>query len=192
MPVLDQTLEELRQRKQLADFYRERIDRQPLTGYVIDHTMAFVYVNRLSEDGEPDGISILRRDDLTRVRWGGRELESLQRLGDARSLVQVSPELELENLPGVLRSVADHFGHVGLMLEGIDPVPVYIGTLEAMDEEHVVLDTFGTLGRLDRSRMLFWLEDITRIDAGGKYEAGLVFLHEQDEGWPPPGGGGEA
>lgn len=181
MPVFDQALDEFKRTRQLVDFYRERLDRQPLTGWVVDHALGFVYLNRLNEDGEPDGISIIRRDDLTRVRWNGRELESLRRLSDARSHVATSPELELDSIQSVIRSVHEQFGHVGLMIEGVDPAPVYIGTLEGMDEEHVMLDTFGALGRLDRSRMMFWLEDISRVDAGGKYESGLVYLHQLDD-----------
>lgn len=181
MPVFDQAFDEFKRSRQLIDIYRERLDRQPLTGWVIDASLGFVYVSRLNEDGEPDGISIVRRDDITRVRWNGRELDSLQRLSDARSIVAVCPELELDSVQGVIRTVHEQFGHVGMMIEGIDPAPVYIGTLESMDEEHVVLDTFGALGRLDRSRMMFWLEDVTRVDAGGKYESGLVYLHQLDD-----------
>jgi hypothetical protein len=45
-----------------------------------------------------------------------------------------------------------------------------------MDDETLILDSFGTRSTLDRKHLMISMSDITRVDAGGIYEKNLQIL----------------
>lgn len=57
--------------------------------------------------------------------------------------------------------------------------PSVLARAGEMDAESIVVKEFGTRSSLDRGRIMFAIEDITRIDAGGLYEIGLLKVHKK-------------
>ena len=78
-------------------------------------------------------------------------------------------------------SVSKDFNHITVYVQDIDSNICLIGQVEDLDDETLILDSFGTRATLDRRHIMIAMENITRIDAGGIYEKNLQILFDRKE-----------
>lgn len=177
MRLTSRTLESLRESQEIVDLYRDYLTSESLSGVVTDFSEDFLYLSLFDpESGDANGIAVCYRGDVTRLRWGGNEREAHAALVRASGAKPTAPKLKLETIESVLRSVRAAFGYVNVLTERMNNDITFIGEIEELDAESLLLQTYGTFSTRDRSRLLLRLDDITRVDADARYERSVRFL----------------
>ncbi|GGA81624.1 hypothetical protein GCM10011521_19960 [Arenimonas soli] len=169
-------LKVLKLSQEVVDVYRDELSNESLTGVITDFSDDFLYLSLFTESGAANGISIVFRHDITRMRWSGNERQAIAELIEAAGSKATKPRIELESIQSVLKSVSDTFGYVNALIERIDDSITFIGEIAELDEESLVLDTYGTFSTRDRSKLLLRCQDLTRVDADASYERSVALL----------------
>ena len=178
--VADQALRILKLSQEIVDVYRDHLENDSLTGVVADFSDEFVYLSLISENGTANGIAVVYRSDINRLRWGGNARQAIAQLVDAAGTKPTKPTISLESLESVLRDVSKTFGYVNVLTERVDNSETYIGEISELDSDTLILDTYGTFISRDRSKLLLNCADITRIDADAPYERSVRFLAKKE------------
>jgi hypothetical protein len=165
-------LDKLKSAKELIDVYTDRYD-ESLYGFIIDFNEDFLILESIDDDNNPDGVSIFNRENITRIRWGGNEIESTKKLIDQSKRLKDIKKIDLTSIQSVVKSVQSIFGYVNVFIEDIDSSVCFIGEIEDMDDESLVIHEYGTKISLDRKRILLNVNDITKVEGGGNYEEGI-------------------
>lgn len=176
MRLTTKILQSLRESQEIVDLYRDYLSSESLTGVVTDVSDDFLYLSLFDDSGAANGIAVCYRSDITRLRWGGNERASIATLVSASGAKPVAPKLKLETIESVLRSVRAAFGYVNVLTERMNSDITFIGEIEELDAESLLLQTYGTFSSRDRSRLLLRLDDITRVDADARYERSVRLL----------------
>ncbi|MFH0131937.1 hypothetical protein ACGLHS_17145 [Variovorax sp. VaC1] len=179
MSVHTEILRKLQATQALVDLYREHLDQESLTGVVSGFNETFVYLSLFGDDGLPNGISVVHRLNITRIRWGGNERVSIQELIDAKGSKAMAPVLDLESTRSVLESVQQAFGYVNVMTEGSRSSVTFIGELAEIDDQSLVLNEFGTMQTRQGGHLWLPMDEITRVDADASYERDIKFLADK-------------
>ncbi len=175
MSVRTKYFEKLRMEETLAEFFLDKYEYS-MFGFLKAYTEEFMLIEKYEDDGTYDGISILLRTNVSRIRWLGNSIESIDKLIDPSQRPKKVTPVNLASVDTILQSVNKIFNQVTVHIEDIDSSICFIGQLQEMNPSTVVLHEFGTTKSLDRSFILLAIEDITRIDGGGKYENRLKKL----------------
>lgn len=176
MSLLDDYLKIAQEKEQLVDIYRDCHDDGRLCR--INAVSEYgIYATCFSVNGEYDGIVICRKDHVTRIRWGGTDRESARRLIERSGSVPPAPEINLSTLKDIVESVQKQFGYVTVAMERIKPDENYIGEVVSVDEDYLVLNEYGSSDAMDRSMSVLDMDEVTRVDADGRYERAILFLH---------------
>ena len=139
--------------------------------YIIQHTGSFLQLEAYDGEGRPEGIFVTEFEEVARIRWEGNERELIESLITSRTS---HPKIKLENMRSILEEVNQHYGHVCITLGGYGVDKIYIGSIEEMSEEFVILHEYGTREQNCRNKMLVRIEDVSRVQAGGIYETNLI------------------
>jgi hypothetical protein len=180
MSVYLNTMQRLKQSQELVDLYRDYVSDESLTGVVTDYSESFVYLSLFSDEGLPNGIAVVFITDVTRIRWGGNVRRSIKQLAEAKKSAPLSPTISLKSLKDVIESIHQLFGYVNVLTERMNGEITFIGEVEEIDEQALVLHGYGTMSTRDRNHMLIGLAHITRIDAEAAYEKDIKFLSTQE------------
>lgn len=176
MAVADQTLRLLKISQEIVDVWRDRSSNGSLIGVVTDFSDEFLYLSLFSEAGMANGIAIVFRRDVTRIRWSGNERGSIAQLVAASGARPARPQVVLDSIQAVLRSVSTAFGYVNVLTEHLDDSITFIGEIIELDRDSLVLETYGTFSTRDRSKLWLSCADITRVDADATYERSVSYL----------------
>ena len=176
--LLDKTIKELIVRQALVDVHRDNLSEECLTGVILEVSYEYLYLRQFDDEGRYDGVSVVRKDDVTRVHWGGTERGAIARLVHNNGKAPARAKIAMDSLRTSVASLNAFFGHVVLFTEDLDPDFSFLGEVEEMDDEVVLLHEFGLKRSLDRRRSLVHLADVTRIDADSIYARNLIGLHE--------------
>ena len=79
MTIRDTYLNKLREEKVLVDLYTDSYG-ESYYGFIIDFNEEYLVLKKFTVESLFDGISVLRRDDITRINWGGNDIESTFKL----------------------------------------------------------------------------------------------------------------
>jgi hypothetical protein len=177
MSLLDEQLKLAQEQGRLVDIYRDYHDDSARLCRINAVSEYCVYATYFNDDGEYDGITICRKDHVTRIRWGGTDRESQRRLIENNGIIPDAPEINLGTLKDIIGSVQKHFGYVTVATEETNRDVVYIGEVVAVDDDYLILNEYGSKDALDRSMLVLNMDEITLVDADGKYEKTILFLH---------------
>jgi hypothetical protein len=172
-------LEKLKQEQILAGFYTDNYDESDY-GFVIDFNDDFLLIENFDNDCNYDGITIFMLQNITRIRWSGNDMESVAKLidGSQRQKEKLT-NIDLSSVQTILQSVNRLYNHLTVHIQDIDKDIYFIGQIHEMDENSIVIHEFGPRTSLDRKFILLSIDDITRVEAGGRYESNLKRLYNQ-------------
>jgi hypothetical protein len=117
-------------------------------------------------------------DDISRIRWDNNDINSTKKIINKHSDHKKIAAIKIDSINTILKSINKVFQHVAIHMQNLDADAIYIGEIEEMDKSTLVLHEFGTKRSLDRGRTMLNLSDITRMDAGGIYEHGILKIHK--------------
>lgn len=181
MSLQTETLEALKQTQELVEVYRDGINADSLQGVITAYTDDFIYMSLVSEAGLDNGIAVIFAEHITRIRWQGNVRACVSELMQRSGCVLLKPALNLSTIQTVLQSVQDCFGYVNIHTEKTADDICFIGEIEKMDAQTIVLHGFGTMVSRDRNRMMLSLNEITRVDAEAQYEKDIKSLFVRDK-----------
>ena len=175
MDLQNKYIEKLKNEQIFLDIYTDRYEESDF-GFVIDYNDEFVVIEKFDSDGNYDGISILIRDNISRIRWGGNEITNTSKLIEIQKRQKDKIAINLTSIETILHSINKLFGSITVHIQDLDNGVCFIGQIEEMDQDSIVIHEFGSKASMDRKFILLSLNDITRIDAGGQYENNLSKL----------------
>ena len=176
MRLSTKSLSMLKESSEIVDIYRDHLSAENLVGIITDFNDNFIYMSLIDDSGKANGISVFYRNDVTRIRWGGNERNSYKSLMQAATSKLATPPLDISSIDLVIRSVSDIYGYVNILTERMESSITFIGEVEDMDIESIILKTYGTFSSRDRSQLLIKIDEITRVDADAQYERSVKFL----------------
>lgn len=183
MSLLDRYIKKAIGETLYLDVYRTKYDDTAVFGTIVLESKEFLCIKKIDEDGTYDGFSVVRRADVTQFVMGGKNRNKVQQLALEKSESVSVPEMDLTSLSSVIGSLSSQYGALSIYTESDDPDSYYIGKVNEVDDEYILLDTYGTEEDLEMSQMLFDLTLITRIDIDGKYENDLIGLYNKQNDW---------
>ena len=140
-------------------------------GYIIEQSELYFQLEIYDDEGRSEGTLIVENEDIARIRWEGNERELIESLIASRAK---SPRFKLDSIRNILKEVNECYGHICITLGGYGVSKLYIGEIEEINEDFLILHEYGTRQQKCRSKMLVRVDDISRIQAGGIYETNLV------------------
>jgi hypothetical protein len=168
-------LNKLKEKKEMVDVFVDQFD-DSYTGFIIEVDEHVLVLAKINSESENDGVTILFQKYITRVRWGGNELGANRKLIDMKSVNLSVTGIMFNDSFKIIESMGKKFGYVCLHVQELDSSICFIGEVEEMLENHVLLHEYGTRSSMDRKYTMLDVGDITMIEAGGKYEENLKKL----------------
>jgi len=181
MSLIDKKVAEIRLSKDIVDIYRDRISDESLTGIVADFNKKFLVLCLLTDEGKSNGISVIYRDDITRLRTGGNLRTAITELSKLNEGKIKAPKINLTSIDLILTSMQEEYGYVNMHTEALDDEVCFIGRILEQDEDWVSLKGYGTMSNRDTNELLIDKEEISRVDAGAIYEESIKYLIEKHE-----------
>ena len=176
--IYKNTVKTLKQNQELIDLYRDDISSESLTGVISNYSDELIYMSLFTDEGLPNGISVFYWQDITRIRWGGNLRDPIGKLILLNESKPQISDINLDSLRLALESIQSEFGYVNILTESVDPSITFVGEISEIDQEALVLNSYGTMSTLDRNFQLMTLEVISRVDAGASYENSIYQLLE--------------
>lgn len=161
--------------KILVDIFTDRYNDSDY-GYIIDFNDTFLLFEKVNDDCYFDGISAILISNISRIRWSGNELQSVAKIIGKKKTVKYN--IDLSTIEKLIISFEKLYKCITFHIQDQDDSVCFIGNIEKIDNETVVIYEYGTKGNLDRKHIMLDLDDVTRIDAGGKYEQNLETVFE--------------
>lgn len=180
MSLLLERIDHLIETRHLVDLWRDGRDSGEITGLIAQRSHELVALLEINDDAEYDGLEVIAIEDVSRLRSDSRSLTSIQELmTTSATIVPDWTSLDLTSFAHAVRSVHAVHGHVGVHMEGYDS-GYHIGRVLESDDDWLRLRSLGPKSSLDIHETLIRLEDVTRIEADGKYERRLLSLFPRD------------
>jgi len=171
--ALDELLNDLRDRKALVDWRRDRMNSGDLRGYLLDYSDELLLLGVVSDFIRDDGYTIVAREDVTFLRWDTDILRGWRRAAfSSQGELAEDPKVDLEGWAGVLRSLDGVADLLTFHREKLDSSTCYIAGRFEIRDPWLIGEQLTSDATHD-GRFALLLEDLTRIDFGGSYELGL-------------------
>tara|TARA_A100000171_G_scaffold34837_1_gene33345 strand:+ start:12876 stop:13415 length:540 start_codon:yes stop_codon:yes gene_type:complete len=165
--------------KTFVDVYTDSYDESTY-GFIIDFNDTFLVLDSFDDDSKANGIVVFFRENITRIRWGGNEISSVYSLIDTSEKASTSIDIDLSSIQNILKSMNASYGYINVSIQDIDSGICFIGEITEMDDETIVINEYGSKKSLDRTNIMISIRDITKVEAGGQYEKGLVQLFNKN------------
>jgi len=175
MYVTTKYLEKLKNEQLLAEFYTDRYGESDY-GFLLDYTDEFIAIEKFDNKCNYEGIVIFFRKNVSRIRWSGNELETVFMLIDSSQRKHQTLNLNLTSIQNALNSVFQIYQHITIHIQDVEKDVCFIGQIQDIDDQSIVIREYGTKSTLDRKYILLSVEDITKIEADGQYERNLKRL----------------
>ncbi|WP_298396034.1 hypothetical protein [Flavobacterium sp.] len=178
MDLQQQYFQKFQTEKILVDVYTDYFEESTY-GYIVKFNDDFILLEQFTSIGEVNGISIIRRENITRLRWEGNDISTTEKFVLKEKRILNLLDIKIDTITDALKSVQDKFGYISLNIQNIDTGMAIIGQIEEMDDETIVICEFGTYTSLDRKKLMMSINDISKIEAGGDYENNLKEIYTQ-------------
>lgn len=179
MNIEKKNLKRIIEDKTFVDVYTDGYG-ESCYGFVVDFNDSFLVLDSFTSEGKADGVVVLFRENITRIRWRGNEISSTLKLMDKSQKGTNKIDIDIASIQNVLKSVNANYGYISVFIENIDSGVFFIGEIAEMDEETLIIHEYGTKSSLDRKNIMISIGDITKVEAGGQYEEGLVKLFNEN------------
>ena len=178
MNIASKYLKKLQTEKSFVDIFTDLFN-ESFYGFIRKFNDEFLLLENYNDDGMFNGIIVFRKEDITRIKWENNDINSVHKIINKHDQEKNIESIKIDSFEIILKTINKAFKHVNINIQNIDNGMCIIGEIEEMDAESIVIKEFGTRSSLDRGRIIFAIEDITRIDAGGLYENGLLKVHKK-------------
>jgi hypothetical protein len=172
MNIETKYLEKLKTEKTFADIYTDSFE-ESIYGFIFDFNEEFLLLEQFTDIGKADGIAIIKRENISRIKWAGNDIETASHFALKEKQNEKIGKLKIDSIQNILKSVQSAFGYVNLNIQHIDNGMCIIGEIEEMDEETVIIKEYGTYTSLDRKMLMLNISEITKVEGGGQYEQNL-------------------
>lgn len=155
-------LAQLQQERQLVSIRRDAIDEHELHGFVLAHSDALVAIQRI-DDFRLDGLTLLRRADITAVESDDADAFRKELLGAEGTLAYVpfGLALDLHDWRSAITQWSREHDLMILECEALDDPDFLVGCVVDSDDEAVRFATFSTVAEWRETPDEIPFEDIT-------------------------------
>lgn len=155
---------------------REALSADSLIGKIIASNDEFLVLSKLNENGQSDGLSMLRWDHVSRLRWGDDELSAYARLAEDVEHSRFASLLTGDSFIAALEHLRSSLEICAIFFEELNASVCLVGQVKQVDSDIVIVHELGTYASPTRSFAALRNVDVTRIDVGGLYEEALKRL----------------
>ena len=155
------------------DINRPNFDAEMLFGLILQESALFLCLKKFTDEGEYDGVSIIRKEDILYFGMGGNRRSSIRELVEDSTVIDKKITINLVSIRSIIESVASKFGYLSIYEEEYSE-NFYVGEVLEIDDNFLLLHEYGPRNSLDRSQILLRLDSITRIEVDGKYEKSIL------------------
>lgn len=177
MSSLVAPLDEALRRRTFVRIHREPLEAGWLDGRVLAVSRSLVLLAVVSDAYRSNGLTWLRLEDVSSV-----EIPSPRHDTIARSLrlrgerLATRGGLDVRSFASALEKASRRYGLVTIHQDVAMPGTCDVGEVRSIGRAHVTLRTLDPDACWDDGELRIPLADITRVDAGGEYEAILAML----------------
>jgi len=174
---IQQTLRRLAGKNVIMSLWRENIDSEAVTGYVVDLSSDFVLIHFQSNAITLDGYTVVRIQDLTLVEDKPKRSDFYTEALRLRGYTPKRPVgICLNSIASILESVNKRYPLVTVHREEICNDACAIGRLEKLTEKTLILQWLNPSAQWEGYSPRYRLTSITKIDFGGLYEEALALV----------------
>lgn len=177
MSLAASTLRRLKSENILVDVCTDLYD-ESLYWFIRDFNDKYLLLESYDENGFYDGIIVLRREDITRVKCDNNGIKSHAQLITRHMQIEDFANIKIDSLQVVIKTIADTYDCLTFMVQDIESDWSIVGHVHDMDDVTIVINEYGTMSTLDRGMLMISLAGITRVSAGSIYERNLVSTHK--------------
>ena len=158
----------------LMVIYRKAIDAHRLDGYVVGLSDKWVLLHLVDGDVVvPNGYKAVRLADISRIKEDQGFVDEYLRL---RGLYSAAlPQIRLEDLPSLLRSVSESYSLFMIQCERVEPGIGLVGRIKELTKRSIHLDKIESTAEWIGVEK-FKLKDVTCVDFGDGYVEALAWL----------------
>ena len=172
MSLQEKYLKNFTDDKTFVDIYTDQFEDSTF-GFIVKFSDEFLLLEQFTSIGEVNGISVFKREDISRIRWKGNDISTTEIFALKEKRIENLEEIQVGSITEVLKSVSDKFGYVTIHVQNLDSGISLIGEIVEMDEDIIVVNEFGTYSSLDRKMLMINIDEITKVEAGADYENNL-------------------
>ena len=177
MSLYEQTLTDLIEKQTYVEVILDRFNSSSYA-YCVAKTDDLLLLEKFDGSSRNEGILLVRRDDISQLRWNGNDVRNREQLIDQSSRLSALRDLDISSMQAALSSIHARFGHVSVYLDHLDKDQVFIGEIQDLDHDTLILHEFGTLATWDRRKLIVRIEDITRVESHGYYEKVMMRVYK--------------
>jgi len=169
---------------QLIEAMRERrlirlsrpFEPAPATGYVVAVGPGLVMLAVVSDSIRLNGYECYRLSDVSAVE-SAAHAEFIEAALEARGQpLPGRPKVSVDSIEDLLTTAGEAYPLITIHLEKADPEVCWIGRVLEVIDGHVALREIGPDAVWESLPVAYPLQDITRVDFGGDYEAALFLV----------------
>ena len=177
MSLYQSTLSDLQHSQTFIELFADRYDVSAY-GYIVAFNTELIMIEKFDGNSRADGVLVLRRDDLSNLRWNGNDLRNRERLVQQEGRIADLQGMDIHSVEATLRSLNARFGNITVYMDALDKNNCFIGEIHGLDGETLILNEFGTFATWDRRKLMIEIDNITRIESEGTYEKNLMRIYK--------------
>jgi hypothetical protein len=180
--IASSLLEQFKSDVEIVDVRRDRIGGDNIRGTVRDFNNEFILLNSLNDVYQPNGITVLRIDDITQIKWGMiRDVFHADTIRDIITGNMHYSGIIISSFRDIMMSVFNKTRVCTVYCESLDNNICYpVSGTGFMHDGVVILSYINTDGYRD-GNIAISIEDITRIDAFDQYSNYIGSLYSPIE-----------
>ena len=177
MKVFHEYIDKLIKTQEFVDVYTDEYDESHY-GYIVKVSDELLILESFTgKDGQNEGIMVFRLKDISRINWEGNEIQEVKKLVKQDSRDSSISNIDITTINTALESINKKYGYVEINIQDLDGDVCFIGEIESLDADILVLNEYGSRQSLDRTKILLKIKDITRVDAGRAYSETIKSIY---------------
>lgn len=149
----------------MVSLYRDALSGVPIRGIAIKRRAKILLIARTGELGDYAGMSVVRVDDITRMKWGGISADHLRCVENVDNiLTDIRRSLKLESLATAAFSIFGRYGRVTAYTEYLDTDESFEGRIVGLDGGVLCMAGLGPYSLDGQPHLAVRVTDVSRVD----------------------------
>ena len=170
--IFFELLNELSEARSLVDVRRDDLEVDDIRGFILATSAKLVLIGVVGDDIQHNGYTVIEQDDISFLRWGTDYLLGWEKALGEPAVDGSLKEADLSNWWGALEAARSMAPLVTIYRERLDSNTVYISDQFQFSDVSIIGTQVTNDGQRNGS-IAIRSDDLTPIDFGGRYEAGL-------------------